>query len=266
MSALQAIEKGRQPKPPRLLIYGTEGVGKSTCAAGSPKPIFIQTEDGLDQIDCDRFPLAKRLDDVWQAIDAIAGEQHDYRTLVIDSADWLEQLIWDELCRRDNVKSIEQVAGGYAKGYTLALGVWRELIARLDAVRLNRKMAILLLAHSKVEKFEDPESSPYDRYSPRLHKHAAALVCEWCDAVLFATRKFRTQSEDSGFGRKRTTAQPIGRDGGDRVLRCIGGPTCIAKNRYAMPEEIPLSWSAIVEAIAAHSVSASPDEGAKHHG
>ena len=210
MSVLQTICKGPQPRPPRLLIYGTEGVGKSTCAAGATKPIFIQTEDGLDQIDCERFPLATRLDDVWQAVDALAEEPHEYRTLVIDSADWLERLIWDELCRRDNVKSIDQVAGGYAKGYTLALSVWRELIARLDRLRMDRNMAILLLAHSKVEKFEDPESSPYDRYSPRLHKHAASLICEWCDAVLFATRKFRTQSEDAGFGRKRAIAAPIG--------------------------------------------------------
>jgi hypothetical protein len=75
-----------------------------------------------------------------------------------------------------------------------------------------------------VEKFEDPESSPYDRYSPRLHKHAAALVSEWCDAVLFATRKIRTQTEDAGFGRKRTIAHTLGKDGGERVLRCVGSP------------------------------------------
>ena len=85
----------------------------------------------------------------------------------------------------------------------------------------SRGMVIVLIAHSKVERFEDPESSPYDRYSPRLHKHAAALVKEWCDAVLFATRKMRTQSEDGGFNRKRTIAHAIGKDGGERVDACL---------------------------------------------
>ncbi|MDW8224297.1 MAG: AAA family ATPase, partial [Gemmatales bacterium] len=102
---------------------------------------------------------------------------------------------------------------------------WREIIDHLNALRHDRNMVVLLIAHAKVERFEDPESSPYDRYSPRLHKHAAALVCEWSDAVLFATRKLRTQSEDAGFGRKQTIAQPIGKDGGEWILRCIGGPS-----------------------------------------
>jgi hypothetical protein len=82
-------------------------------------------------------------------------------------------------------------------------------------------MVVVMIAHAKVEKFEDPEAPPYDRYSPRLHNHAAALVSEWCDAVLFATRKFRTQSDDAGFGRKRTIAHAIGKDGGERVLRTV---------------------------------------------
>ena len=110
-------------------------------------------------------------------------------------------------------------------------------------------MVIMLIAHAKVEKFEDPEAPPYDRYSPRLHKHAAALVSEWSDAVLFATRKFRTQSEDGGFGRKRTIAHAVGKDGGERVIRTVGGPSCVAKNRYGLTEELPLSWNAFVNAL-----------------
>jgi hypothetical protein len=110
-------------------------------------------------------------------------------------------------------------------------------------------MAVICIAHSKVEKFEDPQSAPYDRYTPRLHKHAAALICEWSDAVLFATRKIRTQTDDAGFDRKRTIAHTIGKDGGERILRCVGGPACIAKNRYGISEEIPLLWTAFVAAM-----------------
>ena len=249
MSLLQQIRSGPRHSPPRLLIYGTEGIGKSTTAAQALRPIFITTEDGLDQIDCNSFPLARRFDEVMSAISVLYSEEHDYQSVVIDSLDWLERLIWDDVCREYGVKSIEKVDGGYAKGYTHALTQWREVLDGLDALRNQRGMAVILLAHTKIEKFEDPESVAYDRYSPRLHKHAAAMITEWCDAVLFATRKFRTESEDAGFNRKRAIAVALGSDGGERILRTVGGPSCIAKNRYSLPSELPLSWQALVAAI-----------------
>jgi hypothetical protein len=253
MSALAQIQQGRTSRPPRVLIYGTEGIGKSTFGSQAPKPIFVQTEDGLDEIECHKFPLAKSYDDVLASLAALRHEEHDYETLAVDSLDWFERLIWDKLCAESGVASIEKVDGGYSKGYSHALVYWREFLDALNALRIERGMVIVLIAHSKVERFEDPESSPYDRYSPRLHKHAAALVSEWCDAVLFATRKMRTQSEDAGFNRKRTIAQAIGKDGGERVLRCTGGPSCVAKNRYGISGEVSLSWPAFVEALSQSS-------------
>jgi hypothetical protein len=250
MSLLQTIHRGRQPMPPRLVLYGTEGIGKSTFASEAPKPIFVQTEDGLAEIDCDKFPLARTFEEVQAALAALDAEVHDYQTVVIDSLDWLERLIWDLLCRHHNVSSIEKVDGGYAKGYTHALTYWREVVDALDRLRGGRGMAVVCIAHAKVEKFEDPEAAAYDRYSPRLNKHASALVCEWSDAVLFATRKFRTQTEDAGFGRKRAIAAAVGSGGGERVLRCVGGPTCVAKNRYGINEELPFSWAAFMNALA----------------
>ncbi len=247
-SILESIQHGRQPKPPRVLLYGVEGIGKSTFGSEAPKPIFVQTEDGLDEIDCDRFPLATKFDDVIAALKSLCNEKHDYESVVIDSLDWLERLVWDKLCEQYAVPSIEKVDGGYARGYMHALSLWREVLDHLNVLRAAG-MVIVLIAHSKVERFEDPESSPYDRYSPRLHKHAAALVKEWCDAVLFATRKMRTQSEDAGFNRKRTLAHAIGKDGGDRVMRAYGCPSCVAKNRYGIAEELPLSWSAFMTAL-----------------
>jgi hypothetical protein len=249
VNRLAAIQKGRTPKPPRLLVYGTEGIGKSSFAAQAPRPIFVQTEDGLDEIDCDKFPLATRYEEVVESLTALAAEDHPYESVVIDSLDWLERLIWDRVCRDANVTSIEKADGGYSKGYTHALTQWREVIDLLNGLRAAKNMVVLLIAHTKVEKFEDPESSPYDRYSPRLHKHAAALLCEWCDAVLFATRKIRTQSEDGGFGRKRTIAKAVGKDGGERVLRTVGGPSCVAKNRYGITDELPLDWAAFMAAL-----------------
>lgn len=249
MSLLSSIQRGRISKPGRFLLYGVEGVGKSTFGAQTPKPIFIQVEDGLDEIDCERFPLATHYEEVIAALRELRSADHSYETLVIDSLDWLERLVWDRICLEYGAKSIEKVDGGFAKGYVHALTLWREIIELLNLLRLEKGMAILLLAHAKVEKFEDPEALPYDRYSPRLHKHAAALLCEWCDAVLFATRKMRTQTDDAGFNRKRTIAHAIGRDGGERILRTTGGPSCLAKNRYGLTGDLPLSWAALVAAL-----------------
>jgi hypothetical protein len=249
MSIMASIRTGKRHAPPRLLLYGTEGIGKSTYAAQAPNPIFIPTEDGLGEIDCASFPLAKQLTDVEESLTALAKEPHEYQTVVIDSLDWLEQLIWDDLCRISNSASIEKVDGGYGKGYIAALGFWRHILDLLDVLHKQRNMAVILIAHAKVERFEDPESTAYDRYSPRLHKHASALLTEWVDAVLFATRKFRTEIEDAGFGRERTIAVGIGPEGGERILRTVGGPSCVAKNRYNLPYELPLSWEAFANSL-----------------
>lgn len=249
MSMLATIRRGRASRPPRLLIYGTEGIGKSTFAAAAPRPVFIPTEDGLDGIDCARFPTATSSQAVMDALDALAREEHDFETVVLDSADWLERLIHDRVCRDSGVTAIEKADGGYGRGYLIALSHWRWVVARLDVLRERRGMAAIVIAHAKVERFEDPESPPYDRHVPRLNKHAAALLCEWSDAVLFATRRMRTQTEDGGFGRRRTTAHALGKDGGERVLRCVGGPACVAKNRFGLAAELPLEWAAFQEAF-----------------
>ena len=239
------IERGKQQSPPRLFIYGTEGIGKSSLAASTPAPIFVQTEDGLGQIECDRFPLATSFDEAYQALVDLEKEEHDYQTVVIDSLDWLERLIWDKVCTDFGVKSIEEADGGYAKGYSYAINYWRRVVLALAKLRRN-SMLVVLVAHAKIEKFKDPESAAYDRFSPRLHKLASSLITEWCDAVLFATRKFRTEKDGSGFN-ERTLAKPIGAEGGERILRCVGSPACVAKNRFNLPAELPLSWPVLLK-------------------
>ena len=257
MGLLQAIQTGKQPMPPRLMIYGTEGIGKSTLAADAPRPVFVQTEDGLAEIDCSKFPLAATIEDVLAALAELNAQSHEFQTVVIDSLDWLERLIWDAICREFRVTSIEKADGGYQRGYIHAQTHWRKVVDALMTLRNGKGMAVILIAHAKVEKFEDPEATTYDRYSPRLNKHASALLTEWCDAVLFATRKFRTEVEDKGFGRERTIAIGVGADGGERVLRTVGGPSCVAKNRYGLPGELPLSWAELMAGLTNDDNSAS---------
>ena len=244
MGMLEHIQTGRENKPPRIMLYGQEGVGKSTFGASAPAPIFIQTEDGLGEIDCCKFPLAQSVEDVIIELTALRDEKHNFRTVVIDSLDWLERLIFDEICKEFGVRSIEKADGGYGKGYVDALVHWRKVLALLDDLRNKRGMMVILLAHAKVERFEDPENAAYDRYSPRLHKHAASLISEWVDTVLFATKRMRVSKD----GDSRMIAAPIGADGGERIIRTNGSPACIAKNRYGLPNEIPLSWDEFIQA------------------
>ena len=204
----------------------------------SDKPVFVQTEDGLGEIDCDKFPLSKSLDDALAAITELYSQEHPYRTIVVDSLDWLERLIWADVCRQRNVESIEDI--GYAKGYVFALTQWREFLEGLSALRRDKGMTVVLIAHARIERFENPVTETYDRYVPRLHKLASAVVQEWCDEVLFATYKVHTKQTDEGFGRKGTRG--IGT--GQRILRNTERSAHVAKNRLNLPDELPLDWNA----------------------
>lgn len=250
MSILTTIRRGRVDLPPRVVVYGTEGIGKSTFAAAAPSPIFVPTEDGLANIDCASFPQARTLADVTAALTALAVERHEFQTVVVDSLDWLERLVWDAVCAKFRVANIEQADGGFARGYGHALDPWRALLAQLDTLR-DHGMIVIGIAHAQTQRVEDPELPAYDRHAPRLHKRSLAVVCEWADAVMFAGRKTRVQREDAGFNRQRGIVAAVGAEGGERTLRCIGGPGCLAKNRYGLPEEIPLSWPALMAAMTA---------------
>lgn len=236
MKLLEQIHSGKQPKPRRLMLFGIQGVGKSSYGAMSERPIFIQTEDGLNDIECNKFPLARAYNDVVAALSELYSEQHDYHTVVVDSLDWLERLIWAEVCRKRGVESIEDI--GYAKGYTFALTQWREVLEGLDALRNERGMMVILIAHAKIERFENPETEGYDRYVPRLHKLASALVQEWSDDVLFATYRVHTRKVDEQFGQVKRR----GVGTGERIIRTTERPAHVAKNRLNLPDEIPLDY------------------------
>jgi len=240
-NGLSQITTGRIKKPRRTLIYGVHGIGKSTWAATADHPIFLPTEEGVNDIECAKFPLASSWDQVEANLQSLATQDHAYKTLVVDSLDWLERLIWKAVCDEKGVQSIDDI--GYGKGYNAASDWWAKLLRALTYLRDVKGMGIILIAHSKVEKFENPEGENYSQHMLALHKIASAMLQEWCDEVLFASYKVYTKTTEEGFGK--TSVKAIG--GNERILRTQEKPFCKAKNRLSMPEEIALSWPAYAD-------------------
>lgn len=239
---LKTISKGGTMQPPRVLIYGPAGVGKTTFGAAAPKPIFLPIEDGLGTIEADAFPTPKSYLDVRAALDSLIKEEHEYRTLVVDSLDWLEPLIWAHTCETNKWQSIEQP--GYGRGYVEALKYWREFLDRVNYLRSQKRMATVLIGHSAVKRFEAPDAEAFDRYVIKLQNKASDLVSEHSDAIFFANQVYSTiKTEDRGRVRTRGTGK------GERVMYTEERPAWIAKNRFGLPPEMELSWSAFMEAL-----------------
>lgn len=244
---------GGKPLPPRIVIHGPHGIGKSTFGACAPAPIFVPTEDGLTGLTVDAFPLAKTLDDVMDALRTLATEPHTYRTVVLDSADWLEAIVWAATAAEHGHKSIEDF--GYGKGYVFALDRWRKLLGALDYLRTNRAMATVLLCHTEIRRFDSPETDPYDRYQLKLHKSASAILQEWADVVGFANYRVLTKEKDVGFNKKATR----GVGTGERLLHYHERPAFAAKTRYAMPASTDLTWADFATAFVAATTDQSTE-------
>lgn len=250
MYDLSTVTSGKTARPPRLVVYGVEGIGKSSFAAEAPDTIFISTEDGISQINANKFPLAKNYVDVIGQLKSLADGEHKFKTIAIDSLDWLEPLIWDQVSQDHKVKNIEDI--GYAKGYTFALDYWREFFDAVNYLRTHKNMAVILLAHEHIRRFDSPESEPFDRYELKLHPKAAALAYEWADAIMFANYRTAVAKSDVGFDKK--IKRGIG--GGERFLYTEERPAFKAKNRYNLPASIPFikgeGWNAFMSAMAAN--------------
>lgn len=240
--SLASLQQSTALAAPRILIHGVAGVGKTTFAACAPAPVFLATEDGLGTLEVPHFPLAKTFDEVMEALAALYSESHEFRTVVLDSVDWLEPLVWARTCQDQSWGSIEDP--GYGKGYVAALDFWRQYLEGLNALRNERGMTVVQIAHTDIKRFDSPEHEPYDRYVIKLHARAAALLQEHSDVVLFANYRISTVKSDVGFNKKITRA--LG--SGERVLYTAERPAFLAKNRFGLPDSLPLSWEAFAAA------------------
>jgi hypothetical protein len=246
---LDKLVKGRLKQHVRSVLYGPEGVGKTTFGAGAPAPIFLGAEEGSAMLDVVRFPTPQSWADVLEAIRVLTVEPHEYRTLVVDTLDWIEPLIWAHICRRDEQSNIEGY--GYGKGYQVALDEWRVFLNRLEGLRAAKPVHLVLLAHAWIKPFKNPAGEDYDRYELKIHNKAAGLVKEWSDAVLFANWETYAKKDE----RKRVR----GVSTGARLIYTERTAAYDAKNRYNLPGELPLSWSDFESAMDAGQVAPAED-------
>lgn len=234
MGFLDSITRGKIHGPRKILLYGTRGIGKTTFGNNAPRPVIIPTEDRQNHIDAyGRGPLVKSFSEYLAALDELRYGEHDYKTAVTDSADWLDHFINSDAARFRNVQTLEEIP--YKDGYEFAVPLWMEALEKLTALRNEREMNIILLAHYKVEKFKPPETESYNRYAPKLSKPASDKLQEWCDEVLFVRYKTITTKVSEGFGTSRTIA--VGGD--EREIMTTERPSHMAKNSHNLPDSIP---------------------------
>jgi hypothetical protein len=243
------IISGKQATARRILLYGIHGVGKSTWAASAPNPIFINMEDGLADIECDKTEPVETFSQAIQYAFWLYNEPHDYRTVVVDTIDWLEKCIFREISQKAGTETVQDI--DFGKGAPRAIPRWEQLLESLDRCRKYRGMNVILLGHSKLELVKNPEGSEYHRYAPDLWTNArgegtGAMIQEWCDEVLFAQFKTYTTEEGKGIAKK---VKAVG--GKERAIRCCESATAMAKNRIGLPEELPMEWEAYAKYVRA---------------
>jgi AAA domain len=228
------IGKANSNSSPIIILYGSEGRGKTTLASKFPSPLFMLLERGLPRnVSVDAMDGVDTFEDVLAALREIYSARDDYQTLVIDTVDVLEHHVLDHVCATNGWKSIESPSFG--KGWVAADQTWQRIISGIKAIRDARDMTIVLVGHSSIDRVEDPRAPTYTSYGLRLHKRARGLLMDAADIIGFLSEDLRVITDDTGFReRTRATAGPT------RYLFLEGRPAFSAKNRYGLPEKVAI--------------------------
>ncbi|OSH08187.1 ATP-binding protein [Enterococcus faecalis] len=243
------IISGKVPKAQKIVLYGVEGIGKSTFASQFPNPLFIDTEDSTLHMDVKRLAKPTSWTMLLQQIDFVK-QNRPCQTLVIDTMDWAEEICKRHLMAANNWKAID--SEGYGRKFVALAKEMGNLLNALSEV-IDAGIHVVVTAHAMLRKKEEPdEMGAYDRYELKLEKKTAPLVKEWADMVLFANYKTIIITDSKTESKK---AQ-----GGQRVMYTTHRPTWDAKNRVGLPDELPFEYSQIAQAMDAATQTDPPLE------
>jgi hypothetical protein len=254
MSILEKATHGKLVQPNLWIVYGHGKVGKSSLGAEGPNPIFIGPESGTANLDVTRIPT-NSYQEVMAAIAALQKDNHNYQTLVIDSLDWLEPLVWEHVVetvaheKGHRVKGIEDY--GYKAGYVHALTPWRKIISELNKLRETRKMHIIAIGHPHSKEAKDPTvATEYNRVQLKLHDKASALWKEYVDCIFFINHESLVAVDKKGKTRAISNQDTVA----DRYIFTEWSTAWDAGNRFGLPPRLPYEkgtgWQTIMTAIA----------------
>jgi hypothetical protein len=247
MGILNTVKQATFQGPTRFALHSVEGFGKTTLAAFFPAPLFVCGESGFPR-DLGRAPsfvAPKTWQDVLALVDELIASAHAFESVVFDTMDWIEPLIWRYVCERDTsrksemnpkgntLESIEDY--GYGKGYLAAMEEMRRLLTKLDDLQTKRAMHVVILMHSWVKPFHNPAGDNFDRWVPKMHERCARLVVEWAENVFFGYFEITTLKDDPKD--KKAKGSSTGR----RILGTRHNAMFDAKNRFNLPDTIELN-------------------------
>ena len=250
--SLQDVTSKSKSTPNRYAFYAGVGFGKSSFAAYTPSPIFLMTrgETGLVKlIESGQLPETPHLPelntwaDLLAAVKFLRTEEHSFKTLVLDTANGAERLMYEYVCERDfSGDWTDRGFMGYMRGYEVALADWRMFLNSLDELQRERNMSIFLLLHSRVKTFKNPSGMDFDKYSPELNDKTWTLTKGWLDCILFGNFEVAVR------GSSVRTADPMKKgkaaETAPRILYTNSdNPTYDAKNRLGLPDEIEMGES-----------------------
>ncbi len=239
---LKSIKPSRQHKPPRIILYGTPKIGKSTFASKITGALFLDVEGGSDELPVNRIrrEQLETYDDLIAALNAVLSQDHEFSSLVIDTADFLEKILMKQVAAEFGAKEFAKI-NGFGREHTSLVNVWTHILQLLNDIRDKRNMAVMLIVHETITKIKEPNTDAFDRFTFALNKQTTELLEAWADAIMFA--KVEVYTEQDKAKRVKATA-------GDRMLFTMDSPAFLAGNRYGLPREIPFTWEAFSEAFA----------------
>lgn len=236
----KSIRRGIQNTPRKIVIHGMPKIGKSTLASCAPDGLLIPTEDRVSHIDCQKTDVIQSMDELL-SIFAYLEKGTPFRSVIIDTLDWLEPILHEYICQKKGFKNglndDKDANVNYGRGMRIhAVEGWKMFLNSCDELREKANMSIILIAHSSIEKINPPDSSSYEIYSFKLDKHASAVIEEWADIIGFYNREIVVSKEDVGFGQKKGKALNIN---GRRILNLQAiSPAWISGNSYGLEDAI----------------------------